>query len=472
MNNSDFEATPEAVEYAESDYTDWVNYLPEDTLRERIIKRVLVQNMKYGLEIIHILKSEVAKDYNENYFANVINNLRLFTLSVEEPIMHRAMNIRVFKGAFSKSNGIARIAITKEYDAIKTRLHFSKDKQRLEFYEGVQLPEESPIDDIKTIFYDIQKKVRLSDDIYSFLDVWQPIMKQMGRSMIEAWQINKVFFLDCDESFEKYDIRFNIFIRENMYMELHILKRDKFWLVAGQNWDYVYRVCELDSNFNIAIKELVSEYLLRNVGYGVISFMENIENVKANLCEISDYIFDLDDSQLKQLYKTNYAQSIVSDCDSIENNYQDSINSIMLEINGNADLLFEELLPMFDTEEKFRERWGVENVFCTRKVFNDSGILQFEPAFTFVARGYLFEGIVSITACAPNKYFIHLFDMAHVFMSKWECDTTKCRLESMLDIIINCGYLGNNVRNLVDERFEETMYIGIKYFRSTDPIDS
>lgn len=56
MNNSDFEATPDAVEYAESDYTDWVNYLPEDTLRELIIKRVLVQNIKYGLEIIHILK--------------------------------------------------------------------------------------------------------------------------------------------------------------------------------------------------------------------------------------------------------------------------------------------------------------------------------------------------------------------------------------------------------------------------------
>ncbi len=38
MSNTDFETIPEAIEFAEHDNTDWVNHLPEDTLRERIVK--------------------------------------------------------------------------------------------------------------------------------------------------------------------------------------------------------------------------------------------------------------------------------------------------------------------------------------------------------------------------------------------------------------------------------------------------
>ena len=470
MDNTNFGEKPEAIEFAEHDNTDWVNYLPEDTLRERIVKRVLVQNMKYGLKTIYILTGEVVKDDTDSSFANVTNSLKLFSLSVAEPGMHRARIIRVFKDAYSKSDGVARIDITDEYDEVKTSLHFSDNEQRIEFYEGEQLSHKYPVDSVKNVFYNIQKKPRISDDIYGFIDVWRPIMKQMGRCMIEDWKIDKVYFLDSDESFEKYDIRFNIFVKANMYVELHILKRNKLWLAAGRSWDYVYRECEFEGELIIAIKELVSEYLLRNIGRSIIRFIENTENYTVVLAEMPDYVFDLDENQMEKFYYMVYEQSIANGETSIENNRWDNYNLTILELNHNLDSLFYELLPMFDTEENFRERWGVEDIFCTRKLSNDSGILQFEPAFTFVVRGYLFEGIISITVSAPNKYTIHLFDFAHVFMSKWECDTTKCRLESMLDLIINGGYLGDDVRELVDAKFNKTMY-SIKYYRSAGAIN-
>ena len=470
MSNTDYEEMPEAIEFAEHDNTDWVNYLPEDTLRERIVKRALVQNMIYGLKTIYILTGEVVKDDTDSSFVNVTNSLKLFSLSVAEPGMHRASIIRVFKDACSKPGGVARIDITDEYDEVKTSLHFSDNEQRIEFYEGEQLSHKYPVDSVKNVFYNIQKKPRISDDIYGFIDVWRPIMKQMGRCMIEDWKIDKVYFLDSDESFEKYDIRFNIFVKGNMYVELHILKRNKFWLAAGRSWDYVYRECENDGELIIAIKELVSEYLLRNIGRSIIRFIENTENYTVVLAEMPDYVFDLDENQMKKFYYMVYEQSIANGETSIENNRWDNYNLTILELNGNLDSLFYELLPMFDTEENFRERWGVEDIFCTRKLSNDSGILQFEPAFTFVVRGYLFDGIISITVSAPNKYTIYLFDFAHVFMSKWECDTTKCRLESMLDLIINGGYLGADVRKLADAEFVKTMY-SIKYFRSAGAIN-
>ncbi len=470
MDNTNFGEKPEAIEFAEHDNTDWVNYLPEDTLRERIVKRALVQNMIYGLKTIYILTGEVVKDDTDSSFVNVTNSLKLFSLSVAEPGMHRASIIRVFKDACSKPGGVARIDITDEYDAVKTRLHLSDDERRLVFYEGEQLSNKYPADGIKRVFYDIQKKPRISDDIYKFLEVWRSIMKQMGRYIIVEWEIDKVVFLDCDESFDKYDIRFNIFVREDVYMELHILKRNKFWLVAGRSWDYVYRECELDGNLNIAIKELVIEYHIRNFGGNILRLIENPEKYKGELVDMSHCVFDLDDNQIEILYDMVYEQSIANSGTSIKNNWCDDYKSILMELNGNANSLFDELLPMFDTEENFRERWGVEDVFCTRKLSNDSGILQFEPAFTFVVRGCLFDGFISITASAPQKYTIHLFDRAQVFLSKWECDTTKCRLESMLDIIIDCGYLGADVRKLADAEFVKTMY-SIKYFRSAGAIN-
>lgn len=463
----------------------WTDNLPENTIREKIIKRVLTQNMLYGCKWINILKTEVADNNTKDiFFETVIDNIGSFSISADDDIACKSRIIRVFGTAYMKAPGVARIKITDEYDMVKNYLYFSEDKRRILIKDCVFLTNTLfPYDHIKESLYNIQKKRPHVDDIYAFLEVWEQILNQIGVILSIRWEINEVYFNDRDEECNKYDILFRIpymICEKGGLIEVNIIKREKFYVVIGHKWDFIYDIFELNHNLPIIIKKLICKYLKLHTGALFIRFSdsylpEDIAGTNDSLNIYSNFVFDLDKLQQYRFERGNeldekefyyngpgYGFSAYEEwCYSYESQH--------VELLYETTILYDDLQSQFVADEdELYKRWSIKNTYSTlRIIVDENGKQLIVPAINYDVTGCGFDGIISIMCNTPHKYTICLFDRARVFYEKYECDTTKCRLVSMLDIIINTGYTDNNI-NLIVESNRNYALSRIKYFRTTN----
>lgn len=475
MSNTDYEEMPEAIEFAEHDNTDWVNHLPEDTLRERIVKRVLVQNMKYNISAINLLEEEVGMaDADFEKFATTINELKCYEITIRYEDDGRPINLRVFDDASLSKFGIATFRITSIYNELKTKLRFSIDGKYIlldsscdrnvdwtYFYPNV----------LKT-FYRTIKPTKLSQSVIKrFRKKWKSIVEVLSVDALSLWGLKKVSLYYYNNTYETFglvltfsvdgqDIDVNVVLLKkidekdikhlfesekngnNTPVSANIGLKSEYVLTIGHDWDYCANICKpkYETELLLAVKELVNKYIKRNYGYIPRTF-ELAEDISKRIGkmtpELCDEIFDAD-YDIRRIFHVglSYETDI----------YEAELNNIYQDIDK----------CIYGEGNDWNKRWNIERTFLIAKAeFEGPGYAVKTPAYVMQVSGIVFDGIICITIDDYYSFNIFKYTRSLVFQGKYKCNTTECNLASMLDIIINGGYTGGDYKEKRNSRLLE-----------------
>ncbi len=476
MCNTDYEEIPEAIEFAEHDDTDWVNHLPEDTLRERIVKRVLVQNMKYNISTINLLKEEVGMSDTEfEKFATAINELKYYEITIRYEDDGRPINLRILDDASLSKFGIASFRITSIYNELKTKLRFSIDGKYIlldsscdrqvdgtYFYHNV----------LKT-FYGTIKPTKLSQSVIKrFCKKWESIVESLSVDALSLWNLKKVSLYYYNNTYETFGLVLTFSVDgQNIDVNVELMKKidendikflfksekngnntpnsasiglkAEYVLTIGHDWDYCANICKpkYETELLLAVKELVNKYIKRNHGYIPRTF-ELAEDISKRIGrmtpELCDEIFNADYDTYRFFHNglSSYETDIYEA--ELNNTYQDVDKYIYGEGND------------------WNKRWNIERSFCmTKAEFVGPDYAVQTPAYAMQVSGIVFDGIICITIDDYYSFNIFKYTRSLVFQGKYKCNTAECNLASMLDIIINGGYTGNDYKEKRNSRLLE-----------------
>ena len=451
----------------------WTDNFPENTIREKIIKRVLTQNMKYNISTINLLKEEVGMSDTEfEKFATAINELKYYEITIRYEDDGRPINLRIFDDASLSKFGIASFRITSIYNELKTKLRFSIDGKYIlldsscdrqvdgtYFYHNV----------LKT-FYGTIKPTKLSQSVIKrFCKKWESIVESLSVDAFSLWNLKKVSLYYYNNTYETFglvltfsvdgqDIDVELMKKiDEKYIE-HLLESEKkgnnipdlasiglkteYVLTIGHDWDYCANICKpkYETELLIAIKELINKYMKRNYGYIPKTF-ELAEDISKRIGrmtpELCDEIFDADYNTYRFFHNGLSCETDIYEAE-LNNTCQDVDKYINNEGND------------------WNKRWDIERTFCISKAeFVGSDYAVETPAYAMQVSGIVFDGIICITIDDYYSFNIFKYTRSLVFQGKYKCNTTYSNLTSMLDIIINGGYTGDDYKEKRNGRLLE-----------------